>query len=44
MSTGVYRLAIGVVGEQTNEPVVQLGIKGRVKDGWYPQSEIRISN
>jgi hypothetical protein len=44
MPGGVYRLAIGVVGEQTNEPVVQLGIKGRVKDGWYPQSEIRISN
>jgi hypothetical protein len=41
---GVYRLAIGVVGEQTYEPVIQLGIKGRIQDGWYPLSEIRVSN
>ena len=43
MSAGVYRLAIGVVGEQTHTPIVQLGIKGRNEDGWYPLSEIRIS-
>ncbi|MBN2317278.1 MAG: DUF4832 domain-containing protein [Sedimentisphaerales bacterium] len=42
--TGVYRFAIGVVSEQTLEPIVQLGIKGRTDDGWYPLSEIRISN
>jgi hypothetical protein len=32
------------VGEQTDEPVVRLGIKSRTQDGWYPLSEIRISN
>jgi hypothetical protein len=41
---GTYRLAVGIVGEQTLEPVVRLGIKGRTDDGWYPLSEIRISD
>ena len=40
---GLYRLAIGIVGEQTPEPVVQLGIEGRTQDGWYPLSEIEIT-
>ncbi|MEJ2704198.1 MAG: DUF4832 domain-containing protein [Sedimentisphaerales bacterium] len=44
ITAGTYRLALGVVGEQTDEPVVRLGIKGRTEDGWYPLSEIRISN
>ena len=44
MPAGVYRLAVGVVGEQTHEPVVQLGINGRNEDGWYPLSNIRISD
>lgn len=48
MLAGVYRLAIGVVSESGNsagfEPVVQLGIKGRTEDGWYPLSELRISD
>jgi len=44
MPTGVYRLAIGVVSDQTQEPAVRLGIKGRTDDGWYPLSEINISN
>jgi hypothetical protein len=44
MPSGMFRLAIGVVGEQTPEPVVRLGIKGRADDGWYPLSEIEVSN
>ncbi len=44
MPAGVYRLDIAVLGEQTHEPVVRLGIKGREDDGWYPLSEIRISD
>ena len=43
MPTGLYRLAIGIVGEQEPEPVVQLGIKGRTQDGWYPLGEIEIT-
>ena len=43
MPEGKYRLAVGVVSEQTHEPVVRLGIKGRTKGGWYPLSEIGIS-
>jgi len=43
MPIGLYRLAIGIVDEQTMEPVVQLGIKGREQDGWYPLSEIEIT-
>jgi hypothetical protein len=43
MPAGTYRLAIGIVGEQTAAPVVQLGIKGRTQDGWYPLSEIEIT-
>jgi hypothetical protein len=43
MRAGLYRLAIGIVGEQTPEPVVQLGIKGRTQEGWYPLSEIEIT-
>ncbi len=44
MPAGVYRLDIAVLGEQTHEPVIRLGIKGREDDGWYPLSEIRISD
>jgi hypothetical protein len=76
MPAGLYRLAIGIVGEQTcgegvppsrpagilsgerkqgqdalatqgqdglATPVVQLGIKGRTRDGWYPLGEIEIT-
>ncbi len=43
---GEYGLSVGVVGVvgvETTHPVVQLGIKGRDGDGWYPVSRIRIS-
>lgn len=43
MPAGVYQLAIGVVGQQTEESVVQLGIKGQTEDGWYPLSAITIT-
>jgi hypothetical protein len=43
MPAGRYRLAIGVVGGKSTEPVVHLGIKGRTKDGWYPLSKIEIT-
>lgn len=42
ISAGTYLFDIAVVGEQTTEPVVQLGIEGRMSDGWYPLSEIEI--
>ena len=39
---GSLRLAIGVVGEETLEPVLRLGIKGRTDEGWYPLSELKV--
>jgi hypothetical protein len=41
---GVLTLSLAVVDEHTSNPVVRLGIKGRAKDGWYPVSEIKVSN
>jgi hypothetical protein len=42
MPTGLYVLSLAVVGEDTSDPVVRLGIKGRDKDGWYPLSKIQV--
>jgi hypothetical protein len=44
MPTGKYRLEVAVVGEDSSEPAVKLAIKGKSDDGWYPLSEIEISN
>jgi len=44
MPAGTFSLAIGVVGEKTSQPVVRLGIKGRTEDGWYPLSELEVSD
>ena len=44
MPAGTFSLAIGVVGEETSKPVVRLGIKGRADYGWYPLSELEVSN
>jgi len=41
--SGDYVLSIGVVGVETEQPVVRLGIKGRDPDGWYPVSKVMIS-
>ena len=43
MPAGTYKLEIGIVGEQIDKPVVQLGIKGRTRDGWYALSKIEIT-
>jgi hypothetical protein len=40
---GTYTLSIGIVGEDSTKPVVQLGMRGRDKDGWYPVSSMTIS-
>jgi hypothetical protein len=40
LSPGTYILSLGVVGVDDDRPIVQLGIKGRSKDGWYPLSTI----
>jgi hypothetical protein len=42
LPSGTFTLSIAVVGEHNTEPIVQLGIKGRGKDGWYPLSTITI--
>ena len=42
MTPGTYTLSIGIVDE-SRDPVVQLGIEGRAKDGWYPLSTMTIS-
>jgi hypothetical protein len=42
MPSGRYRLAIGVVREDSHEPIVRLAIKGRAKDGWYRLSEVEV--
>jgi len=43
MTPGTYTLSIGIVAEDNTEPVVQLGIRGRGEDGWYPLSKVTIS-
>ena len=42
LSPGDYSLAIGVVGEKNDTPVVQLAIKGRTNDGWYPLGTLKV--
>jgi hypothetical protein len=37
---GRYTLSIAVVGVDSERPIVQLGIKGRADDGWYPLSTV----
>jgi hypothetical protein len=40
---GECTLAVGIVGEHSNVPVVRLAIKGRSADGWYPVSRMTIT-
>jgi hypothetical protein len=42
--TGEYHLALGVVGEDSPEPILRLAIKGRADDGWYPLSKVTVSD
>ena len=43
LAAGDYTLAIGIVGEKNEKPVVRLAIKGRTQDGWYPLGTIEIA-
>ena len=43
MPKGQYDLAVGIVEENSMEPLVRLAIKGRTADGWYPLSKVTIS-
>ena len=43
LPAGVYRLSIAVVGQESADPVIQLGIKGRGEDGWYALSDVQLS-
>jgi hypothetical protein len=42
MPAGIYQLQIGIVDRQSHEPKVNLAIKGRDTDGWYPVGKIEI--
>ena len=42
MPKGEYDLALGIVEENSTEPVVRLAIKGRTADGWYPLGKLII--
>ena len=42
LPAGPSRLAVGVIGETSMEPVVRLAIQGRSADGWYPLSRITV--
>jgi hypothetical protein len=41
---GVFRLAVGVVAEAAEEPILNLAIKGRTAEGWYPLSEVEVAD
>jgi hypothetical protein len=42
MPSGLYQLQIGIVDRQSHEPKVNLAIKGRDSEGWYPLGKIEI--
>jgi hypothetical protein len=42
MPAGKYQLEIGIVDVQSHQPRVNLPIKGRTADGWYPLGNIEI--
>ncbi len=42
LGKGEYDLAIGIIGEDSKEPVIRLAIKGRTADGWYPLGKLII--
>lgn len=42
LAPGDYTLAIGIVGEKSETPVVRLAIAGRDQNGWYPLSTLKI--
>jgi len=42
LPAGTYTLSIAVVEPGSVKPAVQLGIKGRAADGWYPLSRLTV--
>jgi hypothetical protein len=42
LPAGEHTLSIAVVGAESLEPAIRLGIKGRGQDGWYRLSTIRV--
>ena len=40
---GEYTLSVAVVCNATEEPVIQLAITDKTKDGWYPLSRVSIT-
>jgi len=42
IAPGDYNLSLGVVGEQSEDPVIRLGIAGRDAQGWYPVGKLKI--
>lgn len=42
LPAGKLTLSIGVVGENSDKPLVRLGIQGRAADGWYPLSTLKV--
>jgi hypothetical protein len=42
LSPGTYTLSIGLVEPAGARPVIQLGIRGRNQDGWYPLSKLDV--
>jgi hypothetical protein len=42
MPAGIYQLQIGIVDRQSHEPKVNIAIKGRDSEGWYPVGKIEI--
>ena len=43
LPAGQCDLAVGIVGENSTEPIVRLAIKGRTADGWYPLGRLSVS-
>jgi hypothetical protein len=42
LPAGQYDLAIGIVGEQSDEPRVKLAIAGADLDGWYAMGTVQV--
>ncbi len=42
LAPGSYTLSLAVVDGKSTKPVVQLAIKGRGEDGWYPLSKLEV--
>ena len=43
LPAGEYSLSVGLVGVDSEKPVVRLGIAGRDQDGWYPLSKLQVA-